>query len=247
MDKIVELSQVNKLLRGQFAVPKLDYIDTTPELNRRNYTIRAIVTNLINQGYEDIIADVLPKNYAKLEDQILMEELEESILNKINNRNPVMTDTELSTIFHAIQIWGGNTARAFYFKENGGVENNFRVEAYRKAIDSILSGEIENAIGYFNELNKINIAFASKHFSFWTRSIQNSDNNGPRQLPILDSLTFKITYGKPTPNYRLYEHYLFNMYEVSAQIGITIHSLERQLFNFADTEKGKEWISQRLR
>lgn len=244
---IVEASQVETLKKGQFAIPKLNYTKEIPALNRRNYTIRGLVTNLINQGYEAIIDNILPKNHAELRDQVLMKELENSILNKINNYNHLMTDTELSAIFHAIQIWGGNEARAFYFRENGGVENNFKVEAYRKAISSILAGEIKNAIEHFNELNQINIAFASKHFSFWTRNFQNRDINGPRQLPILDSLTFKITYGKLSPNYRHYETYLFNMYELSSQIGITIHSLERQLFNFADTEKGRKWILERLR
>lgn len=94
----------------------------------------------------------------------------------------------------------------------------------------------------------MNIAFASKHFSFWTADFQGRINKNKRQLPILDSIIFKLVYGKKyQPSYRNYNRYLGDMYEfVSKHDGITVGSLERQLFNFADTAEGREWIEERL-
>jgi hypothetical protein len=35
------------------------------------------------------------------------------------------------------------------------------------------------------------------------------------------------------------------MYEASAELGISVLSIERQLFNFADTKEGKHWATHR--
>jgi hypothetical protein len=246
----VDVSRANQIEVGHFAIPKLNYFQDIPELNRERYTIRAMITNLRNQGYAELINQILPFDFIQLSDQQLIEQIEKSIVKQIdaccNKGINSITATELNTIFHLIQIWGGNTGRSFYFRSNGGLDRNFNIESYRNAVVGILSGDVDKAIYFFKELRQINIAFASKHFSFWTRSFQGFKQQGTIQLPILDRLIFNLTYGKSAqPDYRHYSKYLNSMYQASAELGISVLSIERQLFNFADTKEGKEWSNNR--
>jgi hypothetical protein len=233
--------------KGVFGIPKLPYSEFVPELYRNRFTTRALIANLNNSGASNIVNEILPKDYLGYNDKDLIKTLEEQIVNQIRaiTNLDLISDKQLELIFHSIQIWGGNTARGFYLR-NGGFNNNFNINFYRNGLKSLISGDIISAINSFKELGQMNIAFASKHFSFWSKSAQGTDNYGFRQFPILDSIIFKLAYGKVNPNYRHYVQYLNDIYDECAKLKIDVHSLERQLFNFSDTSQGRIWMENRI-
>ena len=240
---------MKKFSKGVFALPEISYSNNIPALLRIRYTTRALISNLIKKGYSQIIDETLPNDYQNYTDEELLKSLEDRInlVVKIlvKDLDRLATDKDLEIVFNSIQIWGGNQARGFYLK-NGGFKNNFNIDSYRNGIKCIIDGKIESAISFFNEMSQIDIAFASKHFSFWSRSAQGLQNEGFRQLPILDNLMFQLTYGKSNPKYRHYIKYLEDIYITCSELEISAHALERQLFNFADTPDGKIWIQDRV-
>lgn len=233
--------------KGVFGIPKLQYSESVPELSRNRFTTKALISNLKNSGSSEIVNEILPKDYLVYNDIDLIKTLEEQIIKQIKaiTNLDLISDSQLELIFHSIQIWGGNTARGFYLR-NGGFNNNLDIKSYRNGLKSLISGDIICTIYSFNKLKQMNIAFASKHFSFWSRSAQGSDNKGFRQLPILDSIIFKLAYGKVSPHYRHYVRYLEDIYEECSKLKISVHSLERQLFNFSDTSEGRIWMKNRM-
>ena len=227
-----------------FQLPPIKFQIEAPDLNRTKYTTRALLTNLHKRDYDHIIQAVLPENVINDDTQHLMNWLSNAISERIIQYNQQPDDNLLEIIFHSIQIWGGNSARGFYL--NKGVEHNLNLHKYRQGVDSIKRGDIFNAIALFKtNIRQMNIAFASKHFSFWTSDLQGRINKGPRQLPILDRLLFKMVYKrKLQPSYRHYLQFVDDIYNaVNERENITVHSLERQLFNFADTIEGRAWMN----
>lgn len=230
-----------------FKIPSLSLSSEVEPLVRQQYTIRALLTNIENNSNENIINMVFPDgNILEKSDQEVMSWLTNRIHERIDLYNSKPNDDLLLTIFHSIQVWGGNTARAFYF--NDGANKNLKLDGYKSAVNYLRNGDVNKAVELFRKsVNSMNIAFASKHFSFWTADFQGRINENKRQLPILDGIIFKLVYGQNSPNYSHYNRYLVDMYKfVSKHEGITVGSLERQLFNFADTAEGRQWIKQRL-
>lgn len=227
-----------------FELPDINFQPVTPPLQRDKYTTRAMISNLRNKGYEDILQSVFPIQIDQMTDQQLIEWLTNNIQVLVAQYIQQPSDGLLYTIFHSIQIWGGNSARMFYF--NNGAEQNFDLDAYRNALPALRNGDVVTAIGLFREnIHRMNIAFASKHFSFWTGDLQGLVNMGPKQLPILDRLIYRVVYGvNRQPDYRHYLRFVNEMYdEIQQMNGVTIQNLERQLFNFADTEAGIQWMN----
>ena len=209
----LENSRIDNLSPGEFAIPSLDYKDDLPSLKRERYTTRALITNLLNNNYSDILESVLPIDYNDFKDDQLLKHLEFTIIKKINEYNENGQEDILIEIFHSIQIWGGNTARRFYL--NNGVEQNFKIKSYKDGIVYLKNGQLDKAICSFREIKQMNIAFASKHFSFWTRSLQGVENKKSRQLPILDRLINNVCFGRNSqPDYRHYSNYVENIYFV---------------------------------
>ncbi|MBY5950535.1 hypothetical protein KUV23_06095 [Algoriphagus marincola] len=243
-------TEVKQLKRGVFAVPNLNYARVPPKLIRRKYTTKAILTNLQKKGFGNILNQIFPNDLKFKNDQERIDFLETNIQNNIqfsikNNFNDKIL---VDKIFHSIQIWGGNTSRGFYLQDPE--KNNFEISIYIEGINYVLEGEIEQAIKTFEGINKMGIAFASKHFSFWSSQLQGTNPEGARQLPILDNLIFNLLYGKANPVYKSYSQYLDDIYGIIQKLNIdqlTVHSLERQLFNFADTPQGVNWKNIRLR
>lgn len=232
----------------EFIIPDFDLQIEVPNLNREIFTTRALITNIINSGYENIINTVLPNNFRDLDDITLITILSDSINQSINDYLEDPSDDLLTNIFHSIQIWGGNSARMFYF--NQGVEVNFDLNGYKTGVNFLRAGDVNQAINSFRDnIRQMNIAYASKHFSFWTNDFQGIDIHGQKQLPILDRLINNLVYGNNNqPTYQNYLQYVNDMYIAVDNIDfpITVFSLERQLFNFADTLEGRKWIHNRL-
>lgn len=243
---ISNLKDINSFQKGVFLIPNIEYKNVMPNLYRTNFTTRALITNILKNNYFNIIDSVFDIEYNKMNDTDLMKYLENSIRAKIKKYLVNPDDTLLISIFNSIQIWGGNSARMFYLKN--GFESNFDLSSYKNAI-LILRSENESSlyevIKLFKNIKKMNIAYASKHFSFWTSDFNGFGNK--KQLPILDRLINNLVYGKSNqPDYRHYENYINDMCEISNKLKIEINIIERTLFNFADTIDGREWIRRRI-
>lgn len=85
------------------------------------------------------------------------------------------------------------------------------------------------------------LAFASKHYSFWNRNCETS------RLAIFDSILCKGLFGKKTPSFKLYLKYLAALSEFSDKHPIPIHNVERNLFNYFNSNHGVVWIGLRMR
>lgn len=232
----------------KFAIPNVNYEALKPNLERTKYTTAAMITNLKNKGFEDVLNLILPSDYQSRNQNEIVGFLFDSTVEKINTYLKDRSDELLMEIFHSIQLWGGNTGRNIYTM--GTFDSNFDIESYKESVEMIRSGNPEKAIHAFKNIKQINIAFASKHFSFWSHDLQGKENKSARQLPVLDRLINELVYGvEKQPTFSDYLEYLSDMYnvvdKVDAEIGV--HNLERQLFNFADTEEGKNWKLNRLK
>lgn len=230
-----------------FNLPNFKFVNELKPLQRVNFTTRSLIKNLENHGYKNIINDVFKEINGKNDSEII-NDLEKNIQNKISLylKNP--NDELLVLIFHSIQIWGGNTVRQFYF--NDGFNKNFHLESYKKTISIIRDDKknsLSDAINEYRNIRQTNIAFASKHFSFWTKDFNSDMNSIQKQLPILDRLIFTLVYGKNIqPDYRHYINYVNDIYSAVEKLNVSIQNIERQLFNFADTLEGKKWIDERI-
>ncbi len=224
-----------------FELPHLEFHLEMPDLHRERYTTRSILTFLRGHGRARIVEQAVPVHFNN--DQDLMNWLSNNIRLMISNYLNESNVVQLENIFHSIQIWGGGEARHFYRNNN-----TLNVDAYRDAMLQARAGNIDNTNTKLREnFNYLNISFASKHYSFWTYDLESTTNQGPRQLPILDRLIFNLVYGKKSPDYRHYSRYLEDIYHfINQNQPLTVHSLERQLFNFADTPEGRQWITARL-
>ncbi len=245
---IASIDDVKSTQKGEFLIPNLNYSVEMPSLKRERFTTKALITNIINHNNYNIIDSIFKFNYNEKNDLELIHYLEENINKEINEYLINREDSLLKSIFNSIQIWGGNSARMFYF--NNGFERNFDLNSYKAVVNCLRSG-VENsylgAIESFKKIRNINIAYASKHFSFWTADYKGFDHSNNIQLPILDRLINNLVYGVSNqPDYRHYKKYVNDMKKISSQINIDINSIERTLFNYADTDKGKEWIKKRL-
>jgi hypothetical protein len=226
-----------------FELPPIDYRPGVPELLRDRYTTRSLLTYLRGHGRVNIANQAVPGHFNT--DQELMNWLSENISTMIQEflivPNPPVGLAE--SIFHSIQIWGGFEARRFYIHNN-----TIDVSHYINSMRLARAGDAVGAnVLLRHNYRYFNISFASKHYAFWTSDLPSTQNEGPRQLPILDSLLFGLAYGSAYPDYRHYSAYLVDMYQFIGQYqNLTVHSLERQLFNFADTPEGRNWINYRL-
>ena len=150
-------------------------------------------------------------------------------------------------MFHLIQLWGGNTGRNIYVKKNG-FEENWSFEAYQqiaKICTASKSQELPHVLKCLEEQMKPmkhwGLAFASKHYSFWNRNCETS------RLAIFDSILCKGLFGKKTPSFKLYLKYLAALSEFSDKHPIPIHNVERNLFNYFNSNHGVVWIGLRMR
>lgn len=230
----------------RFAIPNVNYKALMPNLERTRYTTKNMITNLNNTGFEDVLNLILPNDYESKNPNEIVGFLFDSTLKKIKTYLEDRNDELLLEIFHTIQLWGGNAGRNIYIM--GTFDSNFKIESYKESVDMLRSGNPEKAIDAFKNIKQINIAFASKHFSFWSYDLQGTKNKSARQLPVLDRLINELVYGvKNQPTYSNYMEYLSDMYSIVNKVDAgSVHNLERQLFNFADTEEGKNWILNRL-
>lgn len=240
---------------NEFAIPKLPYVVSPPDIIRENGSTRAMITYLINKKM--VVEEGILSNYQARKNEDLLPCLQNSIANEIQAVMQVgilnACDESIISIIHKIQMWGGRMGRQFYIRNGQNNEfdvNAFPINSYKKSVDFVLSGDVGKAVQIGQGIPGFGISFASKHFSFWTQSFQGFTNNGPKQLPILDSIISRMVLGVKLPNWGHYPNYVRKMYDILSheelkEIELTVHSLERQLFNFEDTDLGRKWLAAR--
>jgi len=229
---------IANLTPGAFEFPNIDY-SLFPDLNLNKTTLHAahkIIQNNVDAIYlEDINweinGDILWQNNK-------LSQLSNRIIQMINNYK-INPDTNLLTkIFIWIQLWGGNSGRGIFVQGNRW-ENNFNLNQYEIAVNSILFNNFEDGLNQLLNIYGIGTAFATKHLNFW------SDG----EAPILDSIISKIVIGRNNARQQDYLKYicaLDNLIQVLDRLGtsnVTRKKIERNLFNWSNTVNGKLWIN----
>ena len=240
---------IRNLLPGEFALPELQDWDYAP-LNLAMNTVGAMRTNMINAGIQGA-GNWVPQapNGEDLENlqNVINQGIQELI-----NAEP--NDDDLIEIFHKIQLWGGNTGRGIYVRNNGFAQN-FNRDAYRgifTTAKNINSREnIAQAINSFqisiSQIQNFGLSFGSKHISFFSLAAHAADTQ-KIHIPIFDSILSKGCFGMNFPDYKKFKLFsrTLNNPEEEPLAEYSVQSIERTLFNFFGSPAGQEWIRLRL-
>jgi hypothetical protein len=233
---------------GHLAIPDLAWVAPAPPLALANLTtIRGMFTLLMNQGYAPTLAHYLPHvgaavgltpaDIISLENSILVD------IGAVIAGGPPYNSVNLTHIAIGIQLWGGITGRS-PFVRGGGFLINFPINIYSHIVDLIVShppadpvvGNWHAIVALRHHFHGLGVSFLTKHLSFWSRMSPHAI-----KFPILDRV-IKNNFIHPhiPPKWSDYPDYLaeFNadLALLRARPGlamISIHSIERQLFNFS--------------
>ena len=166
-------------------------------------------------------------------------EIENHIGNLIREYVKNNDDNKLIEIFHFIQFWGGITGRNIYVK-NGGFENNFNIETYKKIVHILIVLNEENICKDLNKIQflfesipNIGLSYASKHICFWSKNA----NINNIELPILDSILANRLLKTKYFAWRHYCPYVIEMRKIAKDKNTTVNILERELYNYFNNNK----------
>ena len=223
---------INKIAKLKDAIEG----ETDPEVKSRFASKIAALEADLNKAEEKVEVKIEKQQVAEQKD---LTEAEKKIAKLIDEYILKRKDETLTSIFHYIHFWGGITGRNIYNK-NGGFNNNFNLETYKKIVEKIivlkkdtLYTELKIIEKLFTSIPELGISFSTKHLKFWSL-YANQDNI---QLPVLDSvLTIRLLH-KCTPTWKDYNNYLKHMNEESLKKDTTISILERQLYNHFNQNK----------
>jgi hypothetical protein len=240
------VDQISCLQKHDIAFPKIDFIDQ--ELNRRQTTLKAAYTTINKSDYLSVYLNELTwdvKGDIEWQNTVL-KSLSIKIFEMIDEYKSTnhLNDELLKKIFLYIQLWGGNESRGF-FNNNGGFKNNYNSYKYKAAALKSLDGNPEGLIHFIGtnkhpelKIKQIGISFATKHMYFWSN----------KKLPIYDNIIAMIIFGRPTQNsYKHYLQYFDALNKVSSLTGVETYLIERSIFNWAETNSGKQWFEIRNR
>lgn len=236
-----DVAAIEGLQRGQCAFPNLDY-SQYPHLNLPRTTLHGAYTNIANNVVDRRFLDELDWNpHGNIDWQNeKLESLSNQILVLINNLDGNLEDeTLLTKVFIWIQLWGGNSGRGIFVRGNRWPEN-FDITKYRDGLSYLLNGEVVRALRTLNQIDYLGTAFSTKHIHFWS--------NG--ELPIYDSVIARIVFGYQSPTASKYLNYLGALNGIIEELEepeISYRSIERNLFNWAETNNGQEWKRIRAR
>ena len=170
----------------------------------------------------------------------MLEHLSISIFKMIEEYELKPSKYLLTKIFIWIQLWGGNSGRSIFIRKNGW-PLNFNNKTYQKGVELSISGNYTEALETFNSLFGISTAFSTKHIHFWSKM----------KAPIYDSIIAAIIFGRKQTQIRTkdYPRYLNALDKLKLTLNnseIDVSSIERNLFNWANTENGVKWRIIRL-
>ena len=191
---------------------------------------RAMFTNLLHKG-------IIDNRF--LEGIHNMAELELAIFELIDHYPE--NNASLERIFHLIQIWGGRMGKGIYNLQEfhwDDIEPIYKpfIDEFRTltAINEATLGEAERAVeNYYYSLRSINyrgmgVAFITKHSRFWMHR-----NLPDMMLPIYDStFSYNVMQRGRSANLKDLPDYWNAMVAKARQEGVSLTSMERQLFNY---------------
>jgi hypothetical protein len=165
--------------------------------------------------------------------------IENHIGNLIREYVKVNDDDKIIEIVHYIHFWGGITGRNIYVK-NGGFDNNFNLEVYKKIVHILIVLNEENICKdlkeiqiLFKHIPNIGISYASKHMHFWSKNA----NQNNIEFPILDSIIANGLFITKYFAWRHYCPYVIEMRNFAKENKTTISILERELYNYFNINK----------
>jgi len=234
------IEEIKQLIKGKIAFPLIDYHSYLP-LNLPKTTLKKAYTNISKKVDQEFLEGLVWNNNGDIQWQNeMLQHLSTSIFDMINQYHINPTDKLLTKIFIWIQLWGGNSGRSVFVRGLGW-PRNFNINVYRIAVHEIMNKNFQNALTTLNHIYGISTAFSTKHIHFWSNTF----------APIYDSIIAAIVFGRNkqqiTP--KQYQQYINSLDQLIVKINnnlVSRSSIERNLFNWANTTEGKQWRKTRL-
>jgi len=231
-----DLTSIQALERNEVAFPEIDFTNDV-ELRLGSPTIKGAYTNITKKVGFKYFDDIDWNEQGDVEWQNnmlqwLSASIDSLICDYFTNPNVDL----LTRIFIRIQLWGGRESR-YPFVKGGGFNENFDPTIYAEGVDLIREGKYYEANIKIGSLGYVATAFATKHLFFWSRN----------KAPIFDSLIAKIVFGRKSADERFYGKYVKIVSDLANDLDTTSNKIERNLFNWADTEEGRQWIKLRMK
>jgi len=235
------IQAIQLLVQDQIAFPEIDYRVNEP-LNLPKTTILAAYTNIANY-VEPVLLEGLDWNHHGdiAWQNKMLHTLFERIIEMINHYHKNPKDGLLLTkIFVWIQLWGANSGKSPFVRGQRWPAN-FKLNIYSAAINFILEKDFHSALATLNRMFGIKTPFATKHIHFWSNA----------EAPIYDSIIAAIVFGRKPRQVSAgqYQPYMDALDALIVELNndqLTRSSIERSLFNWANTPLGLQWRNLRL-
>ena len=232
-----QIEQLN-LDEDEIAFPDID-CKYNQDLNLNSTTLLAAYTTISKRVAPIFLTDLnwKEKGDTKWQNEKL-KSLSERIYSMIGEHQQNKSDFLLTKIFIWIQLWGGNSGRTIFIRGKKWPDN-FKTIIYSKAVCQIKQGHYRKALKTLNSLYGISTAFSTKHIHFWNKG----------DAPIYDSIMAAIVFGRKQARAKDYPRYIGALGELADKLngeGINRSSIERNLFNWANSKEGSKWIKIRL-
>lgn len=250
------IASISGLIRNQFAYPCLAWNTILQPINAVQVgTLQDMFKILWNKGFHADLIKLTGVNNAVLLTNNSFGIIEKKITTLINkyfiarNRG-ISRDSIIKTIVLGIHLWGGKTGRNL-FVMNGGFNINFNYTLYENMICHLENNNLNNAIDSILSIPEIGVSFATKHLSFWSKS-----NEINFQVPVFDSQIALMLYGK-TGNLTKKSFLQYAQIDLPSAVNeifknnpilvgnYDIIKLERDIFNFSNTNLGQQWMNLR--
>ena len=234
------ISQINQLELDTISFPVIDY-RANLDLNLNSTTLLAAYSTISKRVDSKFLSDLKWKEKGNIAWQNeILKYLSDRIYIMIDEYQQNKSDLLLTKIFIWIQLWGGNSGRTIFIRGKGWPEN-FETTIYAKAVNEIQSGKYIDALETLNSLYGVSTAFSTKHIHFWSKA----------DAPIYDSIIAAIIFGRKgtqirAKEYPLYINALDKLVEELNLEGVDRSSIERNLFNWANSKDGLQWRTIRL-
>jgi hypothetical protein len=234
------IEEIEQLNQDEIAFPLIDYNLHLP-LNLPSTTLLAAYTTISNNVDQELLEGLVWNNNGDIHWQNeMLQHLSDSIFDMISQYHINPADQLLTKIFIWIQLWGGNSGRSVFIRGHGW-HQNFNIFQYSNAVQEIMNANFQNAFTILNGIYGISTAFSTKHIHFWSNA----------SAPIYDSIIAAIIFGRNQNQVRPHEYlpYINSLDLLIDEINnnqVTRSSIERNLFNWANTPLGIQWRNLRL-
>jgi len=235
------IEEIVQLKKDEIAFPLIDYHLHLP-LNLPKTTLLAAYTNIANNVDQEYLEGLVWNNNGDIHWQNgMLQHLSNNIFNMINHYNINPSDQLLTKIFIWIQLWGGNSGRSVFIRGHGWPQN-LNIAEYSTAVHEIINSNFQAALTILNGIYGLSTAFSTKHIHFWSNA----------SAPIYDSIIAAIIFGRNKKQVRPNEYlpYINGLDLLIDEINnnqVTRRSIERNLYNWANTPLGKQWSNLRIK